>query len=210
MPTPILDGRAALEDALGKTKILSIVARNTVFLHPDTVRQAGPRAMFPIVRAAGDERRGARGTVGGEAVVLCDNRSPTDAFLWAAHRSKGPDVQFNHIWPSRRNPRLYTALWNLCVTPAFLAKLTDNDRDVMNALRCRSYDLYGYLPDGEQRPEEPAGYSALHWAPPPPVVRNLESEFRKRMKSVTSSRCTMAAREIGWTFSGFRPDPTVE
>jgi hypothetical protein len=57
--------------------------------------------------------------------MLDDNASPTDAFLWSAGIAKGPDVQFNNLWSLSRDPDSYTALWNICATPAFLAKTTD-------------------------------------------------------------------------------------
>ena len=210
MPPPVLlDGLSALEDVLGAENVLPTVARYAVFLHPQTVAQAGRRALFPIIRAEGFERRGSQIELAGSAVITCDNLSPTHAFLWAAGRSKGPDIQFNHIWPSKRDPSLYTALWNLCVTPAFLAKLTDNHPAVVAAIRCRAHDLYGCLPEGQRRPPEPTGYASLQWAPHPPAVANVEAVFRGRMATVRSSRCTVAATRIGWTFSGFNPDPTV-
>jgi hypothetical protein len=34
-------------------------------------------------------------------------------------------VQTNHVWGDPKNPETYAALWNLCITPAFLAKCTD-------------------------------------------------------------------------------------
>lgn len=210
MGTPILmDGLAALEAVLGAENLLPVVASHAVFLHPDTVRQAGQTAMFPIVRAEGAERRGAIIDWGHSRVVACDNLSPTHAFLWAAERGKGPDIQFNHVWPGKRDPTLYTALWNICVTPAFLAKLTDNHPVVKAAIRCRAHDLYGYLPKGQARPAEPPGFSSLSWAPHPPPIANLETVFRRRMASVGSSRCTIAAKQLGWTFSCFKPDSTI-
>ena len=97
-----------------------------------------------------------------------DNTTPTLAFLWSARRKKGPDVQYNHVFGDPRSPATYTALWNLCVTPAFLAKTTDgsNHPEVLAALRYRVVELYGCWPEGEERPSEPAGYQALAWPNP--------------------------------------------
>jgi hypothetical protein len=42
-----------------------------------------------------------------------------------------------------RTPEIYTALWNLCATPAFLAKTADgqNHPKVRVALKYRAFDL---------------------------------------------------------------------
>lgn len=105
-----------------------------------------------------------------------DNTTPTLALLWAARRKKGPDIQYNHVYGDPRNPATYTALWNLCVTPAFLAKTTDgpNHPEVLAAVRYRAVDLYGCWPAGEERPAEPSGYRDLAWAPSPEPVPDLE------------------------------------
>ena len=210
---PILDGFEALRDVvLGRVQcrtVLEAVARYTVFLHPKTVEQTRGEALFPIVRRKNSDSRPRGAIVDG--VMLDDNRSPTLAFLWAAQRTRGPDVQFNHLYRRSDDPGYYTALWNICVTPAFLAKLTDVKRHdpVRSALKCRSFDLYGYLPSGETEPEPPEGYDGLEWRDHPPPVRRLESELRARLEGAPSSRPTEACREIGWYFSRWEPDDTL-
>ena len=73
-------------------------------------------------------------------MLLDDNTSPTLAFLWAASRAQGPDVQFNHVRNDSANPDAYTALWNIRATPALLAKTTDgsNHPELVAGLRCRA------------------------------------------------------------------------
>ena len=120
--------------------VVAAVAERAVFLHPDTVRQTGGQAVFPTIRDM--LHRGTFDTMAdGRHVLRDDNTSPTLAFLWAAGRTKGPDVQYNHVWNDSANPDAYTALWNICATPAFLAKTTDgsNHPDVVAALRGRPF-----------------------------------------------------------------------
>lgn len=115
----MLDGREALEGVLrraGRT-VLAAVAEQTVFLHPETVEQTNGEALFPIARDPA--RRGCIVELDGRRLMMDDNTSPTLAFEWAAQQKKGPDVQFNHIYKGADNPDIYTALWNICVTPAF-------------------------------------------------------------------------------------------
>ncbi|MGI9017083.1 MAG: hypothetical protein ACR2HR_08275 [Euzebya sp.] len=124
--TPILDGEEVLRDLAlnaGYASLPALLASHTIFLHPETVRQTNGKAVFPVVRDSA--RRGQRGDVNGTAVVFCDNTTPTSTFLWAANRREGHDVQYNHLWSGSKDPDTYTALWNICVTPSFLAKLTD-------------------------------------------------------------------------------------
>ena len=206
----ILDGKLALEDFVrraGWKSLLAAVASQTVFLHPDTVEQAGKEPMFPIIR--GPLRGEIIAVENGRRVMMDDNTSPTKAFLWAADREKGPDVQFNHVWQRSDDPQCYTALWNLCCTPAFLAKTCDTHPAITAALRYRAERLYGYRPDGEPPARQPDGYDDLVWAPFPPPVADLEGLFRARLRSSPSSRHANAAREIGWRFSA-GPDKNLE
>ncbi|CAB4736234.1 unannotated protein [freshwater metagenome] len=200
---PILHGATALDDLVvraGWSSVEAVVAANTVFLHPDTVAQAGSGAVFPVVRDP--TRRGQLGELpDGRKVLFDDNATPTDVFLWAANRIKGPDVQFNHVWSRSKDPDSYTALWNLCCTPAFLAKTSDSHPGVVSMLRYRSYDLYGVLPEGVGGPLRPGHYGELTWAAMPPTVDDLEAVFRARMRSAPLRRASVVARTIGWVFS---------
>lgn len=207
---PVLDGRAALEaltERAGWPSLAAAVAAHAVFLHPATVAQSRRRAVFPVVR---DPAR--RGQIGelpdGRTVVFDDNSTPTDVFLWAADRSKGPDVQFTHIWTRATDPDSYTALWNLCCTPAFLAKTTDTHADVVALLKYRAYELYGYVPEGVDPPRKPDDYDDVRWATAPEPVVDLEALLRRRMRAAPGRRAVLAARRIGWLFSD-GPDPAL-
>jgi hypothetical protein len=209
---PILDGVRALLHVIeqaGYPTLEHAVASNTIFLHPATVAQTKGQALFPIIRDPA--RRGVVQAIGERLVLFDDNTSPTLAFLWAARRNKGPDIQFNHIWGDSQNIATYTSLWNLCVTPAFLAKTTDgsNSPGVVALLKYRARELYGHVPQGEVPPTPPAVYHELHWAPFPPPVDDLEAELRVRLTRAPKSRPARAAREIGWLYSAWRPDRTL-
>lgn len=209
---PVMDGMATLASTLaraGYESTLQAVATHTLFLDPATVAQTRGEPVFPVIR--NPNRRGEFTEVDGRLVMYDDNTAPTLTLLWAARRKKGPDVQYNHVFGDPRNPATYTALWNLCVTPAFLAKTTDgsNHPDVLAALRYRVVDLYERWPAGEERPAEPPGYRDLVWAPSPEPIGDLEVELRTRLAQAPASPPARAAREIGWLFSDWKPDPTV-
>ena len=209
----LLDGRGALRDVLrraGYPSVLHALAEHTVFLHPDTVKQTNGDPVFRVIRGPGAAARGRIVQVeDGHSAMLDDNSAPTDAFLWSADHAKGTDLQFNHIWSGAKDVRYYTALWNICATPAFLAKLTDADPAAKMLLRRRSYELYGYLPDGESVPETTEGHQPLLWHDYPPPAADLEGVLRGRLHNRPRSRTTRSARECGWVFSGFEPDRSV-
>ena len=161
----VLDGVTALSGVIeraGYASVTAAVAAHSVFLDPATVAQTGGKALFRLVRDPG--RRGQVDVLeAGQRAMFDDNMGPTLAFLWSAQRSSGPDVQYNHVWGDPRNLDTYTALWNLCVTPAFLAKTTDgsNHPEVVNLLRYLAMDIFGHVPHNEAPPERPAGYEEL-------------------------------------------------
>jgi hypothetical protein len=206
-PSPILDGRKCLNDLLLKARYdcaVHAVADHAIFLHPDTVRQTGGHEVFRVIRyTEGVKERGECCEKDGVLVMKDDNRTPTNAFLWAANRGPGHDVRYCHIWPKSRDYRCYTALWNLCVLPEFLAKLSDTDEEVKAALRYHAFDLYHRFPSGEAEPVMPSSYGTLRWVLPPPPVESLERVLRERLQSNRKSRAAQSVRECGWLFSGF-------
>jgi hypothetical protein len=161
----VLDGVEQLTTLLvskaGYASVVAAVAAHTVFLHPATVAQTDGEALFPTIRVRNMSDRGAVTVVNDRRVLLDDNTSPTDAFLWATGIRRGGyrDIQFNHVWNASRDPDAYTALWNLCATPAFLAKTTDGSDypEVTAALRYRAYELFKALPTGVPIPPPAAG-----------------------------------------------------
>lgn len=221
LPTPkagkssqILDGVAALEQLgtqAGFPNSMHLVAKHTIFLDPSTVAHSRGQALFPVVRSM--VLRGTFGEVldssgAPTSIYFDDNRTPTDGFLWSAQRTRGPDVQYNHVWTRSSDPDAYTALWNLCATPAFLAKATDgsNHPTVVAALRRRSFELFGVVPVGEPEPTTPPGFNELEWAASPPPVNDLEQTLRTRLKTSPKSPAAKVARELGWLFSDWQPD----
>jgi hypothetical protein len=214
---PILDGMAALKAFVERASYASVVAAVaewTVFLDPETVAQTHGHALFPIMRySAGRVERGQETRdIHGRRVILDDNKVPTDAFLAAGVTTRGRDVQLNHVWDGTTwDPDSYTALWNVCATPAFLAKTTDGNNypEVRTALKYRSYELYGAKPAGVEVPSKPAGYDTLVWADSPPAIKDLEGVLRAWLRRCPRSIATRAAREFGWIFSDWEPDASL-
>jgi hypothetical protein len=197
-----LNGYASLEDLIRSSQYKSVeqaVASLTIFSHPDTVRQTQCRALFKSVRNA--SRRGQLLEQDGRTLAYDDNKSPTDAFLWCNGLTKKlKDVQFNHVYLNSQDPDQYTCLANLCITPAFLAKLTDTHGHVRMLLRYHVCELYGWAPADQQSPAKPEGYSGLPWAPTLPAVSDVPGSVRAIMDRKPRDRTVYIAQQIGWLF----------
>lgn len=112
-------------------------------------------------------------------------------------------MQFNHVWQTASDVETYTSLANICVTPSFLAKLTDTDPEIAGVLRYRASELYGFAPCGPV--SEPVGYRSLQWAELMPPVVDVESVLRAALRE-RRGRTAECARRLGWLFSNFAPD----
>ena len=206
------DGKTVLRfvlEALEYQSISQAIAALTMFSHPQTVEQSRYRNLFRVIRCRVINERGKyQCLVDGSRIMLDDNTAPTEAFIWAngISRSTYQDVQFNHICPDSTDVSLYTNLANICVSPAFLAKLTDTDKEICELLRFRAYDLYGGFAPAGIIPNKPAVYDNLSWAAPLPPVYDLEHTFRMEMSRKRSNRTVRCAKELGWLFSSFEPD----
>ncbi|KFE60781.1 hypothetical protein [Hyalangium minutum] len=197
-----LDGHTALEAIIASSQYRTVaqaVASLSLFSHPQTVRQTGGKALFPAIR--NPRRVGQIDEHEGRRVLLDDNKSPTDAFLWAnGLNRRGRDTQFNHVYAASLDADAYTALPNICMTPAFIAKLTDTSDEVCRLLRYRSYQLYQWVPAGHTPPERPEEYEALEWAAPLLPVEDVRSTMVGAMARKPKNRTVVAARELGWLF----------
>lgn len=204
------NGESALVELLTNSVYGSVeqaIASLTLFSHPTTVSQTQNKGLFRIRRYREGEKRGQ--VVKGERVLLCDNNSPTNTFLWAngINKKSVSEVQFNHIYQRSDDPDLYTSLANLCVTPAFLSKLTDKSQRVKNLLQFRAFDLYGFAPFGE--PPEPECYKGLLWAKELPACPNLRACIERHLAKSPKSRITLSVQCFGWGYEPMdEPDAT--
>lgn len=135
-------------------------------------------------------------------LVLCDNTSCQDAFLWthSMQYKQLKDVQFNHVY-SINEPDYYTSLANICVTPVFLAKLTDTHSDIKEILKYHVWTVYGFVPNGMPPPQKPLIYDVLEWAPFMPVVNDLPVILTKRLEKRKKTRAAVSVQNFGWIFS---------
>jgi hypothetical protein len=188
------------------------IASLTLFSHPETVAQTKCLNIFKVIRCSLMSERGKYGTLDdGTQVMLHDNTPPYEAFTWANGISRWSftDCQFNHIWSDSKNVALYTSLANLCVLPAFLAKLTDTDNYIKEILQFRSFELYNSFSPVGIKPYRPKDYDDLIWAPTLPPIENVENQLRREMAKKRKNKTIQCARDLGWLFSSFEPDLNI-
>jgi hypothetical protein len=196
------NGTKALENVISQSsyKLLTkAIASLTLFTDPEVVKLTKNKGLFKIRKNAANERRGQ--IINGW--VTCDNTSPTATFLWAnkLSRKQLKDVQYNHIYSAATYPEFFTSLANICVTPAFLAKLTDTHPNIKELLRYRAYKIYNFLPKGEEEPKEPQDYDHLIWAPYPPAKytkKEFIAHINANITRCPQSRIALSRCHFGW------------
>lgn len=196
------DGKSILEDVARKagfSNLLMLVARYTLFTHPNIVKQTNNENIFRIVRDF--KNRGKILNYDGTMLMACDNTGPQHAFEWSNGGIKKTDIQINHIYTDSMNVKSYTSLANLCGTPAFLAKLTDTDEEIKNLLMYRSFELYGY--HSGNKPTKPDSYQNYVWHEFLPGPANLEKFLLQRISECPKSRTAVSVKELGWYFNGY-------
>jgi len=206
------NGHRALMEALANSEWKTVeqaLASLTDCASPSTVEEMKRRPVFRIIRGS------QRGEIDFQNQVMFDidgNHGPIFAFCWATGFDGGKNyLQFNHIYggrTERKNVELFTNLANICVTPTFLGKVTD--KYCAPLLKSRAWDLFRLRsPDGAI-PPKPDGYDQLEWAPPLDALSDVEGRMRDIMSTKPKDSATRSVRELGWVFSSFQPDPTIE
>ena len=202
------DGRAILDYILVRSEyggLAQTVASLSLFTHPDTVAQSRNRGIFNTIRCQDNKLRGSYKTLdSGQKVMLDDNTSPTQAFLWAngLKQKAVRDVQFNHVWSRPSDPNAYTSLANIVMLPAFLSKLSDTHSEISRLLKFHVFKLYGYMPDNENPFDlPPPGYETLKWSQHLMSIDNLKANLQAAMSTKPRNRTTMSVQNIGWIFS---------
>lgn len=223
------DGEEALINALRGhygSVLSEVVASLTIFPHPQTAEQV-PGALFAMARPPKSCMRNDFIKLEcGREIVCDDNNGPHMAFIHANkldYRPTSTQYQLNHVYGEKgdsKNPELFTDIRNLCLTPFFLARLTDTNSVVKALIRWRVSELFGYNPRGIA-PGIPAGYTAeelkaLPWATPLPKVKNVHitlqnayDKFWIRGKRKAGSRTHRAVEKCGWLLNGFKGVPAV-
>jgi len=208
------DGNRAIAELVASSEwhtLEQALASLTLFASPITVSALDDKPVFRIVR--GHPLR----NMDYENRVMNDqdgNHGPIMAFRWATGFGGSSDIQFNHIYQVGKRYKVservqyFTNLANLCVTPTFLGRYTDKLGS--NLLQYRAWELFRLLSPEGKIPVKPARYDLLNWAPPLDPVSDVESLMREMMSTKPKDALTESVRELGWVFSAFQPDPSID
>lgn len=183
MSSENINGSTVLAEAVREMRVdlAALVARCSIWAHPETVhalQKAEKNAVwFPATRRKKlGERRGSKI----DGCKIDDNTAANLAIKLAVFGERViKGFHTCHVWQgSCYDARYHTSICNLVLVPAPLAGLTDYDKIVATSLKRRSYELYGWYPEGEATPVAPTGYpEESSWRPfqarPPRAVAAL-------------------------------------
>lgn len=159
-----IDGNIELAKIVEELKVdlPRLVAATSIWASPEVCikfkDKTGSCIRYPTVRRKkAGESRGKKD----DGSILDDNTYANNAIKWAVgiKRKNIENYDVCHIWPRTcYDERCHTAIPNLVLIPSALASLSDESEDVQAALRYRSYELYKWLPEGENPPSQPRKY----------------------------------------------------
>lgn len=150
-----MNGDSLMDEALSRLGInlVDLIAEVSVWASPQDVK------LEPIYP---DKRRGPAKKKGKQidGIYIDDNTYANVAIKKAI----GREIHFEnfhacHIWPGTvYDERYYSLIPNLVLIPKIIAGLSDHYKEVIDVLKYRSYELYGWYPSEEQVPQKPAYY----------------------------------------------------
>lgn len=134
-------------------QLIDLIAKSSIWVLPENVL---PKAVYPDVKRGEAKNKGK--IIDG--IRIDDNTYANRAIKVAVSKSiKFEGYAVCHIWPKTTyDERYHTLLQNLVLIPRILAALSDYYEDVINVLKYRAYELYGWYPEGEERPIKPDYY----------------------------------------------------
>ena len=152
----ILDGNDILDsEAFKKLEkpLIDLIAESSIWADP---RKVNNKAVYPNVRRGNPKEKGE--IVDG--IRIDDNTYANRAIKVAISK----DAEFSnyvtcHIWPGTTyDERYHTNLANLVLIPKTIASLSDHCPAVIDVLKYRAYELYGWYPEERNIPTRPEYY----------------------------------------------------
>ena len=134
-------------------KLIDIIAAIAIWVSPDKI------SMNPVYPDTKRGRAKEKGNVV-DGIRIDDNTYANVAIKKAMSGSIDfKNYMVCHIWPGTTyDERYHTLLANLVLIPRILANLSDYFNAVIDVLKYRSYELYGWHPDGTEVPQRPSYY----------------------------------------------------
>ena len=187
----IYDASVMLKEAATKNDIhLSVlVAETAIWANPNMHKGLDEGiAWFPNTRRCRIGQGEKRGEIV-DGVKLDDNTYANQAIKRAVGIPNNCLVGFEScdIWPDTcYDPRYHTTIANLVLIPRAIAGLPDHDPEVQAVLQYRSYELYGWYPEGQQCPTKPAFYPRT-WREPEAFNQEVLNDHNSRRNTAVSN-----------------------
>ncbi|MDR2027267.1 MAG: hypothetical protein LBQ01_06900 [Prevotellaceae bacterium] len=160
----IMNGNEELAKAVKKLGInlVEMVAETSIWASPEfceQLKQKNGDAVYylNVRRGRSDEMKG--DTING--IRIDDNTYANNAIKRAVglKRKDIRNYETCHIWEDTcYDERYHTAIPNLVLVPSAIASLSDHSDEIINALKYRSYELYGWYPKERSKPQKPCNY----------------------------------------------------
>lgn len=134
-------------------QLIDIIAATAIWVNPDRI------SLNPVYS---DTKRGRAKENGNvvDGIRIDDNTYANVAIKKAISGSIDfKNYMVCHIWPGTTyDERYHTLLANLVLIPRILANLSDYSNAVIDVLKYRSYELYGWHPEETEVPQRPSYY----------------------------------------------------
>lgn len=152
-----LNGNVAIAQSKSFNKIkhelMDAIAETSLWVPKDKIENT---AVYPNVRRgrAKDKGRIIKN------IRIDDNTYANRAIKVAISKGiKFEDYEVCHIWPKTTyDEKYHTLLQNLVLIPRVLSGLSDHLEDVVDMLKYRAWELYGWYPSEYEKPERPEYY----------------------------------------------------
>lgn len=137
--------------------LLDLIAETSIWAKPENVKL---EPVYPNVRRGAPRDKGS--IIDG--IKIDDNTYANIALKNAISKTAGfKNYTVCHIWPGTTyDERYHTLVPNLVLIPRIIASLSDFCPDVINCLKYRAMELYGWYPEEEDAPVRP-NYYPVKW-----------------------------------------------
>jgi hypothetical protein len=176
--TTKIDGNEILINSLETLNInlSALIAETSIWASQEACKQLenriGSSTRYPNVRRK--RHYESKGDII-DGIRFDDNTYANSAIKNAIGLNKKDITNFHtcHIYPNTcYDERYHTKIENLVLIPNSIAQLSDNFDDVKKVLQYRSYELYGWFPVEEPKPEKPKNYPT-NWREPIKLNKKL-------------------------------------
>lgn len=150
--------REVLENSNLKKELIDTVAKLSIWVSPAYLK-SNNTPVYECRRGRGNEKKG----MIVNDIRIDDNTYANRALKEAVDKSvKFENFTVCHIWPyTTYDERYHTLLANLVMLPRGLASLSDYCEDIIDVLKYRAFELYGWYPADREQPEKPDYYPTI-------------------------------------------------